>query len=149
MKNFAKNLTANAATINAATVLAFVAVLLCAFPTFAADTAPAQVNVNTASTDQLTLLPRVGPALAGRIVNFREENGEFNNVDDLLLVSGIGEKTFALLEAYVKTQGDTTLSSKVRTTDAQARLDQATAEPKKTTASEQDAAPSKEGQENS
>jgi len=44
----------------------------------AADSGPAGVvNVNTATADELQLLPRVGPALAGRILDFRDANGPF------------------------------------------------------------------------
>lgn len=85
-----------------------------------ATAASGVVNVNTADESQLTLLPRVGPSIAGRIVEFREENGPFQAKDDLLLVRGIGEKTFELLEPYVVTKGDTTLTEKVRPSDAEA-----------------------------
>jgi competence ComEA-like helix-hairpin-helix protein len=122
MKTFPKHLT---------TVLTLAAVLLCSFPALAADKpAPDQVNINTATAEQLALLPRIGPSLAGRVIAFREENGEFKSTDDLLLVSGIGEKTFVLLELFVKTSGDTTLSAKLRTSEVQARLAEATADPK-------------------
>lgn len=80
------------------------------------------VNINTAGASELANLPRVGPALSERIVEFREENGKFKDPADLMLVRGIGEKTFQLMEAYVTTQGETTLDTKVRTSDAEARL---------------------------
>ena len=73
-----------------------------------------QVNVNTATAEQLKLLPRVGPALAKRILELREANGKFESVEDLLLVRGIGEKTFAMLRPYVKLEGETTLKQKLR-----------------------------------
>jgi competence protein ComEA len=75
------------------------------------------VNVNTADASQLALLPRVGPAVAGRIVEFRDANGPFEAKEDLMLVRGIGERTFELLEPFVVTEGDTTLSTKVRNSD--------------------------------
>ncbi|RZU61352.1 ComEA family DNA-binding protein [Zhihengliuella halotolerans] len=52
--------------------------------------AEATVNVNTADAAGLEALPGIGPALAGRIVDFRERNGPFQNVSDLGAVSGIG-----------------------------------------------------------
>lgn len=100
-----------------------IALSLVAVTAFAADARV--VNVNTADQSELALLPRVGPALAQRIVEFRDENGKFEDTADLMLVRGIGEKTFALMEAYVTIEGETTLGEKVRTSDAQRRLDQA------------------------
>lgn len=55
----------------------------------------ALVNLNTADQAALETLPRVGPALAQRIIEWRETNGRFASVDQLLDVSGIGEKTLA------------------------------------------------------
>lgn len=72
------------------------------------------VNLNEASLEQLAYLPRVGPALALRIVEFRKENGPFKAVEDLMLVRGIGEKTFALMKPYVGIEGKTTLAEKIR-----------------------------------
>jgi competence protein ComEA len=80
----------------------------------AAAAAEGKVNVNEATAEQLALLPRVGPAVAQRIVEFREENGAFKAAEDLMLVRGIGEKTFERLVPYVALSGETTLSEKVR-----------------------------------
>jgi competence protein ComEA len=84
------------------------------------------VNINSANPEQLQLLPRVGPALAGRIVDFREENGPFKSVDEIVAVKGIGETSFAKLEPYIVTSGATTLSEKVtlqRTTGGDSAAD--------------------------
>ncbi len=51
-----------------------------------------RVNLNTADVAALDTLPRIGPALAQRIVQWREDNGAFTSVDDLLSVPGIGDK---------------------------------------------------------
>ena len=72
------------------------------------------VNINSANPEQLQLLPRVGPALAGRIIDFREANGPFKSVDEIVAVKGIGETSFASLEPYIVTSGATTLSEKVK-----------------------------------
>lgn len=72
------------------------------------------VNINTASEEQLQLLPRVGPALAGRIVEFREASGPFQTVDEIVAVKGIGEVAFERLRPYITTSGATTLTEKVR-----------------------------------
>ena len=78
------------------------------------DTATGVVNINTAGTEQLQLLPRVGPALADRIIEFREKHGPFGSIDELVAVKGIGETSLAKLEPYVTTGGDTTLTVKVK-----------------------------------
>ncbi|MFT4234150.1 MAG: ComEA family DNA-binding protein [Microbacterium sp.] len=62
-------------------------------PTTPADGAVGSlVNINTADEAALEELPGIGPALAGRIVAWREDNGPFGAVDDLLAVTGIGPK---------------------------------------------------------
>jgi competence protein ComEA len=55
-----------------------------------ASTAPARVDINRASPAQLEDLPGIGPVLAQRIAQWREDNGPFASVDDLTAVSGIG-----------------------------------------------------------
>lgn len=72
------------------------------------------VNINKASAEQLAFLPRIGPAVAARIIEFREQNGPFEATTDLLLVRGIGDKTYELIEPYVTITGDTSLGEKVR-----------------------------------
>ena len=72
------------------------------------------VNINTASESQLMLLPRVGPSLAKKIVEHRQANGEFKSPDELVLVPGIGERTYALMAPYISVKGDTTLKEKAK-----------------------------------
>ena len=93
--------------------LVLAALVLTALPALAAGT-QGIVNVNSASAEQLALLPRVGPAIAQRIVEFREQNGPFKAAEQLLLVRGIGEATFELIKPYVALAGATTLTEKVR-----------------------------------
>ena len=64
-------------------------------------------------TEELMLLPRIGPSVAQRIVEFRDKNGRFKATEDLLLVRGVGEKTFELIEPHVAVSGETTLTEKV------------------------------------
>lgn len=59
------------------------------------------VNINTADSAALEMLPRIGPAMAGRIIAWREANGRFSAIEDLLDVTGIGEATFAGLKDLV------------------------------------------------
>jgi competence protein ComEA len=64
--------------------------------------APAQdkvvkVDLNRATLEQLVALPKIGPAVAQRVIEYREKSGGFKKVEDLLNVRGIGDKTFAQL----------------------------------------------------
>lgn len=59
------------------------------------------VNINSADQAQLETLPGIGPAKAQAIIQYRQDFGSFKNVQDLLEVSGIGEKTFKQLEDMV------------------------------------------------
>jgi competence protein ComEA len=59
------------------------------------------VELNTATADRLQTLPGVGPVLAGRILQWRTEHGQFHSVDDLNSVPGIGAATFARLRPLV------------------------------------------------
>ena len=60
-----------------------------------------KVNINTADVTALETLPRVGPAMAARIVAWRDENGRFSAIEDLMSVTGIGEKTFDAMKDLV------------------------------------------------
>lgn len=60
------------------------------------------IDLNTATREQLDTLPRVGPAMADRIIAWRQENGRFTSVDDLLSVPGIGDKMLAAIRDLVR-----------------------------------------------
>jgi competence protein ComEA len=94
--------------------LALAAVLLLAALPAAAAPKGSTVNINSADSGQLALLPRVGPSVAQRIIDYRKKNGPFKSTDDLMLVQGIGEKTYQLIKPYVAVSGETTLKEKVK-----------------------------------
>ncbi len=54
----------------------------------------ALINLNTASAQQLDTLPGVGAKVAARIIEYRQKNGPFKKIEDLMNVRGIGEKNF-------------------------------------------------------
>jgi competence protein ComEA len=59
------------------------------------------LNLNMASTRELEALPGIGPALAKKIVEFREKKGEFKRIEELLAVPGISEKRWRILKGLV------------------------------------------------
>ena len=63
------------------------------------------LELNSATLEELDLLPGIGPAKASAIVEERERRGGFADVDGLLEVSGIGEKTLQRLRPYVRVEG--------------------------------------------
>jgi competence protein ComEA len=61
----------------------------------------AAVNLNTASAAQLEELPGIGAKMALRIVEYRQKNGGFKKIEDLMNVKGIGEKAFLKLKPHL------------------------------------------------
>ncbi len=53
------------------------------------------VNINTATAEQLDILPGIGEVLAGRIIEYREKTGGFGSTGEIMEVSGIGEKKYS------------------------------------------------------
>lgn len=62
---------------------------------------PVRTNINTASSDELQRLPRIGPALAGRILEYRRVHGRFRSAAELTEVRGIGDRTMERLAPWV------------------------------------------------
>jgi competence protein ComEA len=78
-------------------------------PSFGSEKLSGVVNVNTASPEQLALLPGIGEARAREIVAARQKQGGFKRVEDLLAIKGIGEASLAKLRPYLSLSGETTL----------------------------------------
>ena len=70
-------------------------------PASVADTAPAVIDINTATAEELQTLRGIGEQKAADIVHYRDENGPFARVEDLLNVIGIGPKTLEDLRSFI------------------------------------------------
>ena len=65
------------------------------------DTGEGKVNINTADAAALQTIPGIGPSKADRIIEYRESEGKFNEIDDIKNISGIGNKTFESIKEYI------------------------------------------------
>jgi competence protein ComEA len=97
------------ACVRALAGLAALAAIALGLPALAADSGPkGTVNVNTATLEELQLLPGVGESRARAMIEARKQRGGFKSVDDLLEVKGIGAASLEKLRPYVTTEGKTT-----------------------------------------
>ncbi|MDN3511480.1 MAG: helix-hairpin-helix domain-containing protein [Candidatus Jettenia sp.] len=70
-----------------------------------------KVNINIATEDQIALLPGIGPKIAIEVVNYRTNNGNFQTIDDMKKVKGVGDKKFEKIKNFIAVEGDTTVKS--------------------------------------
>lgn len=61
------------------------------------------ININTADLETLKKLKGIGPALAQRIIDYREQSGPFKTIDEIKNVSGIGDKRFSAIKDQITT----------------------------------------------
>lgn len=74
------------------TILTVALMMTWAVPAIAADLK--KVNINLANTEELMTLDGIGEKMAARIIAFRKKNGSFQKPEDIIMVKGIGPKTF-------------------------------------------------------
>lgn len=60
-----------------------------------------KININTATIEELTALPGVGPSKAAAIIDFREKYGQFEDIEELLYVPGLGESLFSTIKEFI------------------------------------------------
>lgn len=65
------------------------------------DSGEGKVNINTADAAALQTIPGIGPSKADRIIEYRESESKFNEIDDIKNISGIGNKTFESIKVYI------------------------------------------------
>lgn len=70
-------------------------------PQQSAQDKPALLNINTASAEELETLSGIGPQMAQKIVQYREEHGDFTSVEALTEIKGLGEKTLEKLKPFI------------------------------------------------
>ena len=59
------------------------------------------MNINEAKQEELEELPGIGPSIAKKIIEYREQNGKFTSIDELQEVKGIGEAKFENIKEYI------------------------------------------------
>ena len=64
------------------------------------------LDINTATSQELMRLPGIGEVLSRAIVDYREKNGAFSCIEDIMNVSGIGEGRFSAIEEYICVRGE-------------------------------------------
>ena len=66
-----------------------------------ADKGASLININTATAEELMTLPGIGKGIAGKIIDYRAENGKFTAIEDIMKVSGIKDKLFSKIKEHI------------------------------------------------
>jgi competence protein ComEA len=103
-----QSLTLGLAALVAAALLGTQGAALAAPAARPAPSPAGVVNINTATTEQLELLPSIGPARARAIVEYRKQHGAFRSVDELANVSGIGPAALEQIRPHCVVEGRST-----------------------------------------
>ncbi len=82
-------------------LLAFVVLSVWAGPSDQNNAPAEKIDINSASVTELQTLPQIGAVVAQRIVDYREKNGKFSKIEDIMKVKGIGEKTFLKIKPLI------------------------------------------------
>jgi comEA protein len=75
-------------------------------PTPSPEISDKKININTANVEELTALPGIGPAIAARIVEYREEFGPFETIEDITKVRGIGQARFEAIKDMITVKSE-------------------------------------------
>ena len=97
-------------------IIAFLVLLFVASPALAAKQVEGVVNLNTATAEELQLLPGIGPAKVRTILAYRSLH-PFRTVDELVRIKGIGRKMLKRLRAHLTVSGPTTAKPAARARD--------------------------------
>ena len=96
-----RNYTANYISVKKTQILGNVADAQSSYPEIDNQAVTGKININSAAKSQLMMLPGIGETLAQRIIDYRQSNGPFTCIEDLLYVDGIGQVKLADMEQFI------------------------------------------------